>query len=603
MTERTGILVMSDPAHLRAYVLRPEVALDAISGTGADVVFGVTPGVGKTTSYIALIISRLWQERGFGQVVVLLPTRKVLKEVEKKLMESGLSVVAYPSVDDPDDTPCVPNHRDLKQLIGRGLSLHAHMTICAHCPLRNSCKFQARYQVKRFHSADVILACDAPLTRDPEFVMRIARPDERILPIVDEAVAVREGFVQTFTESDVQRELEIAQAVGDEAVGKGLDHLLQRPNVRWAGSALALASLPVWQSEGARRWKDYRFGAPAMLAYLRAPLWYEDGVYAVARPPHLPWPMLFYGANLTAELMQWRFGRASAADALPRPVVVRHPDTRVVVISNGTFTPSNWPGNASAIGAFAADLLISEAEKGRTVCLLGRKDGPSDPWATRALVQIRNSLLARGAGHIQLLDPTQPLPGQPQVGVVPLVTIGAIGVNAYEEYDTILQVVAYYAPVEAIRAMAFNDLAPGDRPALELDQRRRPVWKGQLAEVRRRRVAMAIRMLEIDPLVQGLCRVRGSIKPRLLVACTRHDLTPHLGPVEVVKNITEARIKLNLGTTLEKRWTSRFAAIEALHSQGVPLSEVATRVGISYSTVRRIASAAGLKVKPGRPAS
>lgn len=600
--------LVADPQPIRDRVLRSDTLLD-IAAAGGDVVAGITPGVGKTTGYVNLILSRFWIKRGFRQVVVALPTRKVLEEVRAKLADSGLVVEVYPSVDDPRDAPCAPDNIVLKELLGRGLAVHAAVSICGRCPDQEECPFSNRHDRIRFHAAEVLLVCEAPLTKEPAFIWNICRsvPDPssgeppRVLTIIDEAVAVRTGFISTFSETDVIHERDLAVAVGDADLSAALDHLIQRPTHRWRGPIPDGTGEPArWQRLGNRLWDNYVYRLPLMLAFLARPLWYEDGVYAVARFPRLPGPVMFFGASLTADLLRWRYGCPRVVDLLPG-VIVRHPETRVVVLRSSAFTPSNWLGNASSIGAFIADLLLREAAAGRTACVLTRKDVQNRPFATLTHQAITKALAAREGAHIALLGPSETLPSEPTVGQVPIITVGAIGVNAYEEYDTIVQAMAFYAPLNVIRDMAFGDLPPSERPCFTLDGARKPVWDHEPTDENRQRVAMAIHLLEVDPIVQGLCRVRGSIKPRLVVACTRHNLQPHLGPCEVATSITVGRRILDLGTTVGNRQERLTRRIQARYAERIPLRTIADELGVGYATVRRLAEQVNLPVRRGRP--
>ena len=647
---------LPDPTVVREGVLRPEHVLSlAILGQG-HLVVPLPTGVGKTRMFTNLILSRCWQSR-FDRVFVIVPTRAVLNEIHRTLLAATLAdhasstlidsgadddgsdhlpliIVTYPSIDDPADAPCHPNHTELKGLITQGLGLHGQVTICQKCPLRKRCRFFRRSQKTMFRGAQVILITEATLLREPDMLRSLLPPMDddgidpalRSLALLDEAVGAREGFIRTFTVDDVVAEREVARHAGlskpnnvdVRQVFQVLQHLIDTPDRRWTDQMPRWQDVAMrWQRAGLRTDRTYRFRLPLLLRYAANPLWYdpERSSYATTQFPWLPTPTVIAGACRDEAIIRWRYG-AERVTSLLSGVTVRHPQTRYVALSSSMMTPSRWSGNRRSIAAFAADLLIRETLAGRTCVLVTRRNaqdvisssgapvtgGPR--LAAMTLSAVRQALEERRdavpPGLIQILEPGD-LPERPTPGRIPVLTFGTIGINAFEGYDTLLTLMAFHVPAEVIRDLAFADRKPSDRPHVTLNGRRQVQWTNQPTDQDREQVDAAIRLLEVDPVIQALGRVRGSIHPRLVVFSSLHDLVPWLGTVETTTTMSGLRTLLGLGSMISVRHGRQQARLQELVAEGLSVKAAARELHVSYATARRLAHAAGMALPRGRP--
>lgn len=646
---------LPDPTAIREGVLRPEHVLSVATLGQGHLVVPLPTGVGKTRMFTDLILSRCWQNR-FDRVFVIVPTRAVLSEIHRTLTaampadhadttlideadddgsdRSPLTIVTYPSIDDPADAPCHPNHTELKGLITQGLGLHGQATICQKCDLRKRCRFFRRSKKIMFHGAQVILITEATLLREPDMLRSLLPPMDddgidpatRSLALLDEAVGAREGFIRTFTVDDVVAEREVARHAGMSKprdtdvrqVFQVLQHLLDTPDRRWTGPMPRWQDVAMrWQRAGLRTDRTYRFRLPLLLRYAANPLWYdpERSIYATTQFPWLPTPTIIAGACRDETIIRWRYG-AERVTSLLAGVTVRHPQTRYVALSSSMMTPSRWSGNRRSIAAFAADLLICETLAGRTCVLVTRRNAPDTisssgapvaggpHLATMTISAVRRALDERHdavpPGSIQILEPGE-VPAQPTPGRIPVLTFGTIGINAFEGYDTLITLMAFHVPAEVIRDLAFADRKPSDRPRITLNGRRQVQWTNPPTDQDREQVEAAIRLLEVDPVIQALGRVRGSIHPRLVVFSSLHDLAPWLGTVEAATTMSGLRTLLGLGSMISVRHGRQQARLQELVAEGLTVKAAAGELNVSYATARRLAHAAGMTLRRGRP--
>jgi hypothetical protein len=451
-------------------------------------------------------------------------------------------------------------------------------------------------------------------------------PATRSLALLDEAVGAREGFIRTFTVNDVVAEREVAvhagmskrDATDVRQVFQVLQHLLDTPNRRWTGPMPRWQDVAMrWQRAGLRTDRTYRFRLPLLLRYAANPLWYDPelSTYATTQFPWLPTPTIIAGACRDEAIIRWRYG-AERVTSLLAGVTVRHPQTRYIALSSSIMTPSRWSGNRRSIAAFAADLLIRETLAGRTCVLVTRRNAPDvisssgapvsggPRLAAMTLSALRQALEERRdaipSGMITILEPGD-LPERPTPGRIPVLTFGTVGINAFERYDTLITLMAFHVPAEVIRDLAFADRKPSDRPHLTLNGRRQVQWTNPPTDQDREQVEAAIRLLEVDPVIQALGRVRGSIHPRLVVFSSLHDLAPWLGTVETATTMGGLRTLLGLGSMINVRHGRQQARLQELVAEGLSVKAAARELHVSYATARRLAHAAGMTLRRGRP--
>jgi len=605
-----GYRLFRDPKPLRE-ALVPERLLAMLLAAGRPLLLSLPPGVGKSFALLGLVISRLWKPH-FSRVIWFVPTRKLQAELARELAGQGLVVRTYPS---HLDMACQPNP-ELNSHVERGLGQWASISICGPCPGRDRCPYPRRTRPEFARDADVILAPATLLSLDDLRVTTWAPTQPPPLVIIDDATEDKTRFIRTFNRRDVENEadaaLQVRPGVLDDGQAEGRSDLADL-HLWLSGIAMNPGGehrpIPDWRSmtwrlqRAGERIPGYRHALPTIVDWALEPLWQEGQMYAVHRPPELPASTIIAGAFLSPALLSWAYNVPDIADPLSG-WVVQHPGTTIVNISSPLGAVKYWPGNKASIANLAADLILDAVARGQTTVLLCRKNANGErgtAWTSQAVLAVRDALRRRGAVHIRLLDPGEPLPATPSPSVIPHVCYGAIGTNDLIGYQNLITVQSFHVPSEVLRDLLFGHLPPSQRPALSIERHRRIRCLGEMDATTRRRAPELLRRLELEPVLQAAARVRFTIEPRRIVLMVQHPIGRFLGPVHRVTTLDAARKALGLPTTVHARMQAMTEAIRGYIDRGETLTHAAAALGLGEATVKRLAKAAGFSPPPGRP--
>lgn len=117
------------------------------------------------------------------------------------------------------------------------------------------------------------------------------------LIIFDEVRGADEGFVHTFTETELDAEIEAAHACDQQIIASFLRVLRSCPECRpdyIQAEVDALHHAVAYQKAGSQI-VGFRNVIQTAIAYSKQPLWFESGTYAVAKHLTLPGTILFLG--------------------------------------------------------------------------------------------------------------------------------------------------------------------------------------------------------------------------------------------------------------------------------------------------------------------
>jgi len=201
-----------------------------------------------------------------------------------------------------------------------------------------------------------------------------------------------------------------------------------------------------------------------------------------------------------------------------------------------------------------------------------------------------------------VVDSTASLPATPSPTVIPFIHYGVVGVNDYQEYESLFCVNSYYVSSELLT-----------RTVLEFDQ---DLMHVQLKIVsgpdKQRRVRVAggkknqatieslgtdyLRRLELDRVIQAAGRVRFATKPREVLLFHMADLRAELPGCVEVRTPTELRAAMELPDPKDLDRVRTAGLARAQLAAGVRAQDVADALGVSRRTLfRRLKEAESAK--------
>jgi hypothetical protein len=241
--------------------------------------------------------------------------------------------------------------------------------------------------------------------------------------------------------------------------------------------------------------------------------------------------------------------------------------------------------NSKQILDVIAVLLARNIVNGRSTVLVAKKQ-----WKTKC-AQMLGDRLARWGFSVQFAtERYDELPKHPEPCIVPVLHYGIMGVNDFAEYDAAYCATSFYVPSPAVHE-SFSDTMPeveGFGLTIESvpDRIRRAYLRGSPSSPDVEELAqMHLRMLEVDPVVQVVGRVRFMTKPREVLFFAMHDFAADVGPHQIVRSLAELREVFDLPEARDIDHEIERLRIEQLTGEGMTAEKVAEILRISRSTV------------------
>jgi len=599
---------MTDPTVVRDTLLSPDNILREVVSSmagGQALLINGSAGLGKTYSIIKMINGGGWQ-RAASYVVFALPSHQLIDEVNGKI-EPRWTVKRYPQ---QPEKRCGDRAEEVKQLTAHGLGAVCKARVCAGCPHRNDCDFPDRMTPKWAIDADVILIPEQLLRAVPDIVLRWSEArDENVGPllIIDECLSTSgEGFHHEFTMKEVNIERDVARSADELDFAAYLADIL-------AGAAPAPPSLDPqtvvriqergWDSLGT----DYPNRIRIMLAYGANPSWSEGGRFSVARYPYLPPATILLGAFLRAEFLQHRFGLQKPPRDLLAGVVVRHPDTRIYALRSRHCYMSVYSRHYRTVDLLIVDVVLRNIAVGRSTVIVGRKDNDRGSRATEAMKRISDLIATRKPGvEIRLCRVAEHVPKLVTPTVIPYLTYGVVGLNAFTDYQCVICTHGFAVTPEALANTIYDDFPPSRRVGVRVSSKagyRTVTLEGNQEPWRQVYADQVIIRLELDVTLQAVARVRFAVEPREVILLTMHDPRPFVGPVIEERTADNLRAQLGLDPARNERQQAAWAVIKASLTLGSTLLAAAKAAAVSLATAKRLRASygAGIVLPRGRP--
>lgn len=575
-------------------------------------------GVGKSMAVDGLLRDPVLYGH-FDLVLYFTQSWDVLNE---RAIIAGLepAAVDWMTLDPRPAERCGPYAERWADLEKRGCATLAKATLCRECrrlrPEGKSCSWPKQFSRLRWRH--LVFAPDQHLLLNRGLVpfIKFLTKAQRVLVILDEAKLVDASFEVVLRATDLRQLREVIRKL---ARPKGIPSGIAG---RWCSAidtAIAATStglrkldfdLPPILSRHAFKLQHAgatRFGGSfryiafefALLRWSRPGERWKDprgDVHFIARP-YLGCHLLILSAHLTRAYVEHRLGRGTVTSPFEGTRFV-HSGTRIYNLCSLIGADCYFLKNSRQVLDTIAVLIARNVAFGKTTLLVSRKKLKE---FCAAHLQKR---LARWGIEVRFVTGDySALPAAPDPRVIPVLHYGVHGVNCFSEYSSAYCLTGFYVPSGELNRRVQEDQPEEERVDLRVvwgpDMIRRvqsPTWapessRGEVAN-------LALRTLEVDPVVQAVGRVRCLTKPREVVCFAMHDLTPDLGPVTVVRSLAALRKAMGIPSAAEVDHALEGERVAVLRAQGRTTAEIAAELGVSRRTVFRRAQAGGSAKSP-----
>lgn len=596
------VLTESEVPGWRAKFLTEDHILNLLQESGS-LHLRLPLGLGKSMLADRILKSRRFHDE-FEQIIYVAPSWDIIHEREL-LKCAGSLGVAYTLLRARPKERCGALDKDWRAFERNGCGSYGKEALCSHCPERKGpqpCTWPSSLKDK-IGDAKVIFLTEQHFILDPGFLTRIkfATNAEKILVILEEAKLSHASFETVIRIEDLKRFREsLAGAVKAKAEtlelwDRNLTSLIQVDESELASPDWDFPMKLNWdapeiQEFGIRRFgRSYRYlgHSLAQFRYSRPDeRWKDDfgNIHYILRP-WLGASVLALSANLEREYIASRLGTHEIHSPFEN-LRVRHTETRIFNLRSRMGAEKYFRKNHPQVLDFFVLLIARNiAQKKRTLLVVKKK------FKKLCIAYLSKRLSELG---LQAQFITEDFQGHNlnNPAVVPIIHYGIAGINVFEDYDCCYCLSSYYISDDQL-----NQVLQSNEP----ERFRIKVKIGQ-DSLGNRRVEIEhaheftnlgsmgntyLRLLEIDPVLQAVGRVRFFTKPREVIFFQRHDLQSEVGDLTEFRSLLQAYDAFGLPRVTHLVRSKKVAALQTLMKRGLSLRQAANRLGIDKSTASR----------------
>lgn len=559
-------------------------------------------GVGKSYSIDDTIETAVRDGR-YDLVVALFPTRRVL--TERRWITNPPPDVKIVNLRPRPVKRCGEERdRRWKAFEARDLGVLGRVDICGNCPHRDKCFWPQQYG-KSLDGARVIYGTQAHLERSPTFVNQLKSwaGADRVLVLLDEVGFVMRSCQKTITPQHLELFAEALQRVPRKLQGGAHRRWCYLVNLLAAAGTADLRctgwrfpafdqdwAYAVQRAGHAQHAKKFRFLGYVLRQFGRSALESrergDDGSVRFAIRPRVDEDFVVYSGTADAEFTQFRLGHDFKVPF--ENFTFDHPDTRWFNIASRIGTKGYFKKNAPQILDFYAHLIAQRLKEGRRPLLIAKKCFV--PLCAAGL-QIRLGEL--GLGGIRIVTGGWNTTDLADPAIIPLINFGAIGTNLFERFECAYCLTGYYVNELVLNEILQDIEAADGHVPIKITTDGRPrrrevtVTSDRFAHSDLPRLSQkALGQQEIDVVLQAVGRVRPYTRPREIVMfqCDAHPTRNYDAEFNC---LGEARKFFGIPDRREGRAADSSSAVRAGRRNGDSQTQVARKLGLSLSTVKR----------------
>lgn len=567
------------------------------------------PGVGKSHLADQILESEQFLST-YDLILYVAPSKNILKERLAAKLKGDKSVHVLES---RPRQRCGALDEEWSILERTGCGSFGKSTLCGNCPERNKsnpCAWPNKFKDK-LQGIKIILCCEQYFVVNPAFIFSIqqATKKQKILVIFDEGRLSHSSFEVKIRRNDIERfasVIDAADEIDAESINlwkSNLDHLK-----RSDGDTLISHewTFPHWlnrnsfevQLKGLNVYgKTFRY-----LGYLLPLLKYSrpnerwldqsGNIRFIARPFLKNADILILSAHLNAAYVSKRLG----LDKLSSPfetITFQHSGTKIYNIKNSIGAERFFQSNHKQILDFFAALIARNIRNDKRTLLVVRKK-----FKNLAVSYLSKRLKDIGV-EATFITNNFTNSGIPSSNLIAVIHYGIVGVNDFTDYDCCYCLTSYYLSDLQLNAAVQSAEPELFRVPLAIRQNNRGCRvvqvdsKYSLSDI----VEwgnLYLRILEVDPVLQAVARVRFYTKPREVILFQNHDFTDELNAVRELRTLEQAYRVLSLQKISHQIRRTKAGLLQSEINKGASLREASRRVGFPKSTASRILDQLGL---------
>jgi hypothetical protein len=471
-----------------------------------------------------------------------------------------------------DSELCGPDReRQWKKLYALNLSLLGRSTICKSCPNQRRCAWYSnrtnvcrrlvlQTQDRLFKNLDAIAASDLTILDELKFLdfdlqKRASRKS-------------LEKFAKLLRDYDALTDLLM---VADAILTNGP----RQPTVLQTNTA----SIDVERRRNELFSFQYKLLNAEIYNFLplvenqrNLEIYHRDSAIFYNDRPEIPGGLFVAGYGANQGLLEHYFGRPFV-DLTPSSKYI-HPGSRFYQLASSSTSHSKFMKNhrsRAGIYRFAAAQIASNQTIGKKTLLIAKSDATALilnelPKYFSRITQTR--VAAYNKDNQNIFDGTS---------VIPLLHYGVEGINAFEDYDCVICLMAYNLPVEVV-ANQLRKLGAGRDIVVEIVNKPSGLGREVVTDPKIPYASAVFDYLERHKVLQTVCRARPFTTPTEVFFAGRQEFEGAI----VFRDVREMARSLDLNSGVQK-----LARCEALKNTGLTQAEIAKEMNCSERTISR----------------
>jgi hypothetical protein len=587
--------------------LTGECALRLLREAGGRLLVQLAVGVGKSEWMLQIIVHALTTACVHDLVVVLVPRRDILRELLQRLPGDLHYVVLRPR----PRSRCGDLDADWLEYEQNGCALLGREQLCKICPRRRGCLWPRQYG-KRLRGVRLIFATQQHLVLNPQFVHQLCQHTraEQTLVLLDESDLLLRSAERTIGREHLERFIAAQQRVLSSTANarRSAREWLQMSELLAAASTSDLQEghwrFPFvhasWAIVVQRTGRDaegngFRFLGFDLHHFGHSDPWSRErlgaGDLRFAVSPYLGREFIVFSGSIAKDLARYRLDPNHRRLPLVSPFECcrfEHPQTRWFNLSSTLGAAEFFPRNAPAILDFFAEKIAQNIRKGKRTLLVARKK-----FRRSCKTYLTQRLRELGIGRVQIVTGRWDRMVFDDARTVPLINYGVSGLNCFQHFDAAYCLTSYYVNAATVAQTVHDIDACGERYPIRVECVGEPPQRCARIDLPDNRETILPRIVqgvleqkEADVVVQAVGRVRPFTQPREVITFQRGSL-PGVRYTMQFRSLSQARSFFGIKSNFQARLEIQVAHARRLKVEGYSKSQIAAKLGVSLSTVKR----------------
>jgi hypothetical protein len=316
-----------------------------------------------------------------------------------------------------------------------------------------------------------------------------------------------------------------------------------------------------------------------------------NGEIRFAVPPYLGREFIIFSGSIAKEVARYRLDPNHRRPSLVSPFEgcrFEHSQTRWFNLASTLGAAEFFPRNAPAILDFFAEKIAQNIRQGKRTLLVARKK-----FRCLCKTYLTQRLRQLDVGRVRIVTDRWDRADLENPRTAPLINYGVSGLNCFQHFDAAYCLTSYYVN-EATVAQAVHDIdASTERYPVRVQCVGKPPQRCARVEMPDNRETILPRIAqgvleqkEADVVVQAVGRVRPFTRPREVITFQLGSLPGARYTMEF-RTLSQARSFFAIKSGFQSGLEVKVEQARRLRAQGYAKSQIAAKLGVSLSTVKR----------------